>query len=169
MKHLILGGARSGKSCYAQQLATQSQKDVFYIATALAGDEEMRQRILRHQQERPPQWPLIEEPLFLAEALTKYAANDRCLIVDCLTLWLSNLLCHPQSQLFNEQYSALLAVLPDLPGDIVLVSNEVGLGIIPLGELSRRFVDASGSLHQALSPLCDRVLFMAAGLSLSLK
>lgn len=169
MKQLILGGARSGKSNYAQQLAANSKKQVIYIATAFAGDPEMLRRIQRHQQMRPEAWELIEEQIALADTLSKLANNNTCILVDCLTLWLSNLLCSQDPQLFQSQRDALLDIFPQLPGDIILVSNEVGQGIIPTGALSRRFVDEAGWLHQSLTPHCDRVFFVTAGLPLSLK
>jgi adenosylcobinamide kinase/adenosylcobinamide-phosphate guanylyltransferase len=169
MKQLILGGARSGKSRYAEQLAEHSGKEAYYLATATAGDQEMSARIQRHQQQRPSSWQLIEEELFLAEALSKHDSTDRCILVDCLTLWVSNLLCHENSELFAQQKNALLEILPSLACDLIFVSNEVGMGIIPMGELNRRFVDESGWLHQALATLCDKVTFVAAGLPLSLK
>ena len=169
MKQLVLGGARSGKSHYAEQQAKQSGKEVYYLATAAAGDREMTTRIQRHQQQRPSHWQLIEEELFLAETLSKHDSTDHCILVDCLTLWVSNLLCHENPQLFAQQKGALLETLPNLTCDLIFVSNEVGLGIIPMGELNRRFVDESGWLHQALATLCDKVTFVAAGLPLALK
>lgn len=169
MKQLILGGARSGKSRYAEQLAQQSGKNVYYLATATAGDQEMSARIQRHKQQRPSHWQLIEEELFLAETLSEHDSTDCCILVDCLTLWVSNLLCHENTQLFAQQKNALLEMLPNLTCDLIFVSNEVGLGVIPMGELNRRFVDESGWLHQDLAPLCEKVSFVAAGLPLSLK
>jgi len=171
MKELILGGARSGKSVLALQRAQSSGKDVTFIATASAGDAEMAARIARHRAERPAHWALVEEPIALAEVLLEHAAPQRCLLVDCLTLWLSNLLGDDDfdKQRFITQRNALLHTLPQLPGHLIMVSNEVGLGITPLGEVSRRFVDEAGRLHQQLATLCDRVTFIAAGLPLTLK
>lgn len=169
MKELILGGARSGKSALAQQRAADSRLQVTYIATATAGDEEMVRRIQRHQSERPAEWALIEEPIALAEALRQSAAPGRCLIVDCLTLWLSNLLCFANDGEFHQQRQALLDLLPQLPGHIILVSNEINMGVIPMGELSRRYCDEAGWLHQALAQQCQRVTLTVAGLPLLLK
>ncbi|MBL4606481.1 MAG: bifunctional adenosylcobinamide kinase/adenosylcobinamide-phosphate guanylyltransferase [Pseudomonadales bacterium] len=169
MKQLILGGARSGKSRYAEQLAGLSGKRVLYLATATAGDQEMAARIQLHQQQRPSSWQLIEEEICLAKVLFDHDATDHCILVDCLTLWVSNLLCHENPRLLDEQKTALLEILPKLSSDIIFVSNEVGMGIIPTGELNRRFVDESGWLHQALAPLCEKVTFVAAGLPLALK
>lgn len=171
MRELILGGARSGKSALAEQLAEQSGLTVTYIATAEAGDEEMAVRIAHHQARRPNDWELVETPFSLASALAKHAADERCLIVDCLTLWLSNLLVtEPLDETrFEMERKALLEVLPQLPGRVILVSNEVGLGIVPMGAVTRRFCDESGRLHQAVAALCDRVTFVTAGLPMTLK
>jgi len=169
MRSLILGGARSGKSALAERLAAESGLEVVYLATAQARDAEMAARIAHHRARRPAHWHEVEEPLALADALRAHARAERCLLVDCLTLWLSNLLGDADGERCARERQALLDVLPDLPGSIVLVSNEVGLGIVPLGELSRRFVDETGRLHQALAAVCERVLFVAAGLPLALK
>lgn len=169
MRELILGGVRSGKSALAERRAVESGLAVSYIATATAGDTEMAARIAHHRQRRPPTWQIVEEPCHLASALRSTAAPDRCVIVDCLTLWLTNLLLAEEAALLERERSLLLETLPALPGQIVLVSNEVGLGIVPLGELSRRFADEAGRLHQQLAALCERVTFVAAGLPLTLK
>ena len=169
MKTLILGGARSGKSALAERLAGDDGRDVIYIATAQAHDDEMHTRIAHHRVRRPAHWRSVEEPLALAETLRTHASEDRCLLVDCLTLWLSNLLIDPQPARFERERDALLDGLPALPGELLLVSNEVGLGIVPMGALSRRFVDEAGRLHQMLATHCERVLFVAAGLPIALK
>lgn len=169
MHSLILGGARSGKSALAERIASAHGDDVVYVATANAGDGEMRERIDRHRARRPLHWGCIEEPLRLADTLRAQARPGRCVLVDCLTLWLSNLLLDPDYGAQARECSALLAVLPDLPGAVVLVSNEVGLGVVPMGALSRRFVDEAGRLHQQLARNCERVIFVAAGLPLALK
>jgi len=168
-KHtLILGGARSGKSRFAEQLAANSQQSVVYIATAQGHDDEMQARIHRHQQQRPAHWQLIEEPIALADTLLTHSKTDNCILVDCLTLWLSNCLCHDEN-CWAQQKQALLGVLSELPGQVVFVSNEVGHGIVPLGQLSRDFVDESGWLHQAMAAKVARVEFIMAGLPLTLK
>lgn len=169
MQSLILGGARSGKSALAERWALASTHPVTYIATARVGDDEMAARIAHHRARRPASWACVEAPTALAAALALHAAEGRCLLVDCLTLWLSNLLIDAEGRMFERERDALLAVLPTLPGDILLVGNEVGCGIVPMGELSRRFVDEAGRLHQALAQVCDRVVFVAAGLPLALK
>ncbi len=169
MKELILGGVRSGKSRLAEQHALASGLEVFYIATATAGDVEMQQRIDHHQQRRPSTWQLIEEPLRLAKILQKYAAEDRCLLVDCLTLWLTNLLLTDDVSMFERERDALVEQLQALPGHIILVSNETGMGIVPEGKLARRFGDEAGRLHQNLAQICDRVILTVAGLPQLLK
>jgi len=169
MRSLILGGARSGKSALAERLAAESGLEVVYLATAQARDAEMAARIAHHRARRPALWHEVEEPLALADALRAHARAERCLLVDCLTLWLSNLLGDADGERFARERQALLEVLPGLPGTILLVSNEVGLGVVPMGELSRRFVDEAGRLHQVLAGVCERVLFVAAGLPLALK
>lgn len=169
MKELIFGGARSGKSGLAERHARESGLRVTFVATGAPGDAEMAERIRRHRTKRPVDWGLVEEPLALAAALRAHAAPDRCLLVDCLTLWLSNLLHADDAQRFTRERQALLDMLPALPGHIILVSNEVGLGVVPMGELTRRFCDEAGRLHQDLAKLCDRVTLVAAGLPLVLK
>lgn len=170
---LVLGGARSGKSAYAEKLAVESDLHVTYIATAQVYDSEFAQRISHHQARRPAHWQLVEEPFFLAAALKQHASPDRCLLVDCLTLWLAQWSCPdckpPQNKSWESECQALLDVLPDLPGEIILVSNEVGMGIVPLGEINRRFQDEQGRLNQAVAKHCNKVIFMAAGLPMMLK
>ena len=168
MRILIVGGARSGKSRYAERLALESGKETVYIATGWAGDEEMSARIARHREQRPQAWLTVEEPCALAKALQTHAAVNRCLIVDCLTLWLANLLEQGDGR-FQQERGALLDTLPNLPGTLCLVSNEVGLGIVPINPLARRFVDEAGWLHQDLAQLCERVVWIAAGLPQILK
>ncbi|WP_217874824.1 bifunctional adenosylcobinamide kinase/adenosylcobinamide-phosphate guanylyltransferase [Pseudoalteromonas shioyasakiensis] len=166
---LILGGARSGKSRFAEQQATDSNKALIYIATANAGDEEMTARINMHQADRAKHWQLVEEPLYLAKALQQHSQAENCILVDCLTLWLSNCLCQQGEAFWLKQKAALLDVQAKLPGEVIFVSNEVGHGIVPLGELSRQFVDHSGWLHQALAQQVARVEFVIAGLAQTLK
>lgn len=169
MRTLILGGARSGKSALAERLAAGTAREVVYIATAQAGDDEMTARIARHRADRPAHWGCVEEPWALVDALARHARADRCLLVDCLTLWLSNLLGDEDDVRFRRERDALLDLVPTLPGTVLLVSNEVGLGVVPMGALSRRFVDEAGRLHQSLAARCERVLFVVAGLPTILK
>ena len=170
MKELILGGARSGKSLYAESCATESGLDVIYVATAQALDDEMQQRIKHHQQQRPAHWQLIEEPINLVSTLKDNANNKTCILVDCLTLWLSNQLCSEEnkSQL-QGNINNLINILPELPGKIIFVSNEVSMGIIPMGEINRQFVDEAGRLHQRLATVCDKVTLMVAGIPSHIK
>ena len=166
---LILGGSRSGKSALAEQRAQDSGLPVIYLATATAGDAEMAARIAHHQARRPTHWQVIEEPVYLSKILQQHAAVDRCVLVDCLTLWLTNLLCHENPAYLAQEKNRFLEVLPSLPGQIILVSNEVGMGIVPLGELSRRFSDEAGCLNQAVARICARVTLSVAGLPFTLK
>ena len=177
---LVLGGARSGKSAYAERLTIESGKEVVYIATATAGDAEMAARIAHHRNTRPVEWITVEEPLALGNQLLRWSSPDRLILVDCLTLWLSNLLFSSGEEypevgeiilpaLFHEQQDMLASALTRCASDVVLVSNEVGLGIMPMGAVSRCFMDEQGRLNQAMAAICDRAVFVAAGLPLMLK
>ena len=178
---LILGGARSGKSALAERLARESGKDVAYLATAHAGDGEMHARIAHHRARRPPHWATLEEPLALAALLRRECTAGRLVLVDCLTLWLTNLMLCGAAPLeeagelvlparFDGERAALLELLDaGLPGELILVSNEVGMGIVPLGALSRRFADEAGRLNQDVAARTGRVILVAAGLPLVLK
>jgi adenosylcobinamide kinase / adenosylcobinamide-phosphate guanylyltransferase len=181
MNELIIGGARSGKSRYAEQRALDCGREVIYVATAESRDGEMARRIAHHRERRPADWGCVEEPLYLAARLRELAAPDTCILVDCLTLWLSNLLFAGQAAtqaeagaaiscpLFAGETSALIETLPQLPGRIILVSNEVGWGIVPMHPVSRLFADEQGRLNQRLAAVCERVTLVAAGLPLQLK
>jgi adenosylcobinamide kinase/adenosylcobinamide-phosphate guanylyltransferase len=169
MIQLILGGARSGKSRLAEQIAQDSALAVTYIATAQALDAEMQQRIAHHQMQRPAHWQLIEEPYSLAERLQQIDTPNQLILVDCLTLWMSNLLMHEDANLQVMECQKLLDVLPKLQSQIILVSNETGLGVVPMGEISRKFVDESGRLHQQLGQIADKVVFCVAGFPMILK
>lgn len=170
MKELILGGARSGKSHYAEICAAESGLDVIYVATAQALDDEMQHRIKHHQQQRPDHWQLIEEPINLVSVLKKHTNEKTCILVDCLTLWLSNQLCSEEHKHgLQNNINNLINILPALPGKIIFVSNEVSMGIIPLGELNRQFVDEAGRLHQRLASVCEKVTLMVAGIPSHIK
>ena len=169
MRELILGGARSGKSRLAEKLAADSGLAVTYIATSQALDGEMSTRIRQHRERRPAAWALVEEPIELARVLRESASAERCLLVDCLTLWLTNLLMLEDDARLLAEREALLDCLSELPGRIILVSNETGLGVVPMGELTRRYVDEAGWLHQAIAERCQRVVFTVAGLPMLLK
>ena len=168
MLTLILGGARSGKSRHAQRLAEASGLPVTVIATGQAKDPEMVARIAQHRADRPSSWRTLEVPLHLADALSDTAHTGHCVVVDCLTLWLLNLL-EAGEGVFETEREKLLALMPGVRGNVIFVVNEVGLGVVPLGELSRRFVDEAGRLNQTLAQAVERVTFVAAGLPLALK
>lgn len=169
MLQLILGGARSGKSRLAEQTAIDRQLAVTYVATAQALDFEMQSRITHHQNQRPSHWSLVEEPLFLAKTLQKIDRPNQIILVDCLTLWLTNLLLLEDQNVQQFECEQLLKILPTLQSEIILVSNETGLGVVPLGEISRRFVDEAGRLHQSLGQIADKVVFCVAGFPMILK
>ena len=136
-------------------------------ATSQPLDGEMNARVAQHRARRPAHWALVEEPLALARVLREQAAPGRCLLVDCLTLWLVHFLEQPAA--FMAVRQTLLDTLAGVPGDVLLVSNEIGCGVVPLGEISRKFVDESGWLHQKLASLADKVTFCVAGLPMVLK
>ncbi|MEM9304874.1 MAG: bifunctional adenosylcobinamide kinase/adenosylcobinamide-phosphate guanylyltransferase [Pseudomonadota bacterium] len=165
--HFLLGGARSGKSRRAQLLAEATADDRVFIATAEPLDEEMGERIARHQAERGPGWQTVEAPIGLANAIAEHAAPGRALVVDCLTLWLSNLMHHGQDPVGAT--AVLVGALEAAAGPVFLVSNEVGLGLVPGTPLGRSFRDEQGRLNQAVAAACDRVELVVAGLPMSLK
>jgi adenosylcobinamide kinase/adenosylcobinamide-phosphate guanylyltransferase len=170
---LIIGGARSGKSSLAESRCLAKLNDtplssLIYIATATAGDGEMAARIGKHQSQRDARWQVIEAPLELVDVLAE-VPQHAVVLVDCLTLWLTNWLCERGLEAYLYEQARLLDVLARSKANIVLVSNEVGYGIVPMGELSRQFVDESGRLHQAIAAIATRVDFVMAGLPLTLK
>ena len=181
--HLITGGARSGKSAYAEQLAAQAEaagQQIIYIATSAGNDAEMQRRVALHRQQRPAHWVTVESPLQLAAALQQWNQAQYWILVDCLTVWLSNLLFSgdqhfPETGLITppaivaEQRAALLEQLTDSLADVTLVSNEVGLGIIPMGAVTRWYVDEAGRLNQAVAKVAQQVTLVVAGLPLPLK
>jgi len=166
---LILGGVRSGKSRLAEQLARASGLPVTYLATATASDGEMRERIAAHQARRPSDWRLIEEPLALPKVLASECQAGRCVLVECLTLWLANLLWTDEPGRLDAELAALDALLPKLAGTIIFVGNEVSLGVIPVNDLARRYGDLAGSLHQRIAAEAEQVVLTVAGLPLVLK
>ena len=181
MRELIIGGARSGKSTLAEKRALESGLQVIYVATAQALDGEMKHRIALHQARRPATWGLVESPLDLAATLQRHAAPGVCLLVDCLTLWLTNVLFAGDAArqaedgqpvdcaVFRNEVQALVDVLPQLPGRIIIVSNEVGWGVVPMAAVSRLFADEQGRLNQRVAAVCEKVTLVAAGLPLALK
>lgn len=184
MRELILGGARSGKSRLAEKKAVVCEAlgmEVVYIATAEALDAEMSERLAHHRAQRPGHWLTVEEPIALAQALQAHAAPNHCLIIDCLTLWLSALVFKGEAgqqmeagepiacAFFARERQALLDVLPQLPGEIILVSNEIGSGVVPENRLARRFADEQGRLNQDVAARCERVTLSVAGIPLALR
>ncbi|MFL0796206.1 MAG: bifunctional adenosylcobinamide kinase/adenosylcobinamide-phosphate guanylyltransferase [Cellvibrionaceae bacterium] len=174
MKQLILGGARSGKSNFAQDLALQEhlpleqRLPVTVIATAEAGDKEMAERIARHQEDRPKGWTTVEAAITLGSALQQADKQKGLILVDCLTLWITNLLLAEKGTL-EKEVANLLEILDSINSDIIFVSNETGQGIIPMDPLSRRFVDEAGRLHQQIAKATDRTIYVVAGLPQVLK
>lgn len=164
---LVLGGARSGKSTYAEKLAEDHGETCVYLATAAAGDAEMTQRIAEHRRRRGPRWRTHEEPIDLAGALAATVSPRDVVVVDCLTLWLSNVMFADLN--VESECGKLLAALPGLAGPVIFVSNEVGLGIVPDNALARRFRDEAGRLNQAVAAAAQSVVFLAAGLPMTLK
>ena len=167
---LILGGIRSGKSSLAERLVSEQPDPVVYVATATAGNGEMSERIRRHQRRRPVSWGLVEEPVELGSLLNRQAtlSPPPCVLIDCMSLWVSNLL-HAGDALFVREKESFLTALAGYPGSVVIVSNEVGLGTIGMDPLTRRFADELGWLNQALAKRCDRVVMSVAGIALTLK
>jgi len=181
MRELIIGGARSGKSTLAEKRALESGLHVIYVATAQALDGEMQERIALHKARRPADWGLVETTMDLAVTLQRHAAPGVCLLVDCLTLWLTNVLfagaAARQAEagetvdcpLFRKEVQGLVETLPQLPGRVIMVSNEVGWGIVPMNAISRLFADEQGRLNQRVAAVCENVTLVAAGLPLALK
>lgn len=166
---LVLGGARSGKSNFAQQLASANQLPVLYIATATVSDNEMAERIAHHQHNRPSEWRVRESPLDLIAVLIEEGKQQQTILVDCLTLWLNNQLFNFPEQNFEQLFEQLITVLSNCSARVIFVANEVGLGIIPMGNISRKFVDEAGRLNQKIAKMASQVFFIAAGLPLALK
>ena len=168
---LVLGGARSGKSRHAQAVAEAGIGDaggsLTFIATAQAFDDEMRDRIARHRADRDARWTTLEAPVALAEAVAAADVPGGCVLVDCLTLWASNMLLGEED--WERRLDELVAALAAARGRIILVSNEVGLGIVPDNALARRFRDIAGTINQRLAAAADEVVLMVAGLSVPVK
>lgn len=163
----VLGGARSGKSSFAEGLIEASGMDAVYLATGRAWDDEMSERIAQHKQRRGGSWTTIEEPLDLVGVLQRECTGNRAVLVDCLTLWLTNLMMSEKD--IETETARLVAALRELKGAVVLVSNEVGLGIVPENRMARDFRDHAGRLHQAVAGAAAQVYFVAAGLPLKMK
>lgn len=166
----ITGGARSGKSRLAESLANAYGEPLGYLATGQAGDGEMAERIARHQARRGAQWQTMEEPLDLAGVLTGHDGYFRAVLVDCVTLWLTNLLLtHDEPGTVMAEVKKLAALLPTLQTPVILVSNEVGMGIVPENRLARTFRDLAGEANELLAATADEVYVTFSGLPLKLK
>ncbi|HEX7908944.1 MAG TPA: bifunctional adenosylcobinamide kinase/adenosylcobinamide-phosphate guanylyltransferase [Paraburkholderia sp.] len=171
----VIGGARSGKSAHAEQLARDSAMPVTYVATArVADDAEFSARIAHHRERRPVHWRLFEADIDLAGAVTRIDAPGHCMLIDCLTLWLANLLCPPEGDALpadqtHAHVAALEAALVNAKGKVIVVSNEIGLGVVPLGAATRLYVDELGRLNQRIAALSTQATMMVAGLPLALK
>ena len=168
MIELVVGGARSGKSRYALKAAEALSPRPVFVATATADDAAMEARIRRHRKERGAHWGLLEVPFDLASAIRSAVPED-VMVVDCLTLWISNWLCSADSGGWPKERAAFLAALTETRSKVFLVSNEVGMGVVPMGKLTREFVDQSGWLHQDVAALADRVTLMHFGIPTLIK
>ncbi|MGV8936858.1 MAG: bifunctional adenosylcobinamide kinase/adenosylcobinamide-phosphate guanylyltransferase [Allorhizobium sp.] len=164
---LVLGGARSGKSRFAEQLIADSGLERHYVATGRAFDDEMVERIARHKVDRGEGWTTHEEPLDLVSTLSRIDGAQKAVLVDCLTLWLTNLMMAERD--IAVESHRLVAALPELRARVVFVSNEVGLGIVPENHMARQFRDHAGRLHQMVAASASDVYFIAAGLPLKMK
>lgn len=164
---LVTGGARSGKSGFAEQLALKAGRCPIYVATSAAWDQEMADRIGHHKARRDERWTTVEEQLDLVGTLARHCGPDRVVLVDCLTLWLTNLILADRDLALDT--ASLAAAIPDLAGPVIFVTNEVGLGIVPDNAMARAFRDAQGRLNQELARVCGRVVLVACGLPLLLK
>ncbi|MGB0496557.1 MAG: bifunctional adenosylcobinamide kinase/adenosylcobinamide-phosphate guanylyltransferase [Kangiellaceae bacterium] len=174
MIKLILGGARSGKSSFAENIAKTNHKNVCYIATATAGDNEMADRIAHHQSTRPKHWDLMEEPFYLSQSMRNLENFRGTVLIDCVTLWLSNWICLVDQEPnklndWQDERQNFLDALVTSRSKVIIVSNEVGSGIVPMGELTRQFADNAGWLNQNLAEIADQVTLVVAGLPLLLK
>jgi adenosylcobinamide kinase/adenosylcobinamide-phosphate guanylyltransferase len=169
MNTLILGGVRSGKSRLAETLALETGRRVIYIATASGDDEAMTARIALHRERRPTQWGNVEEKIHLASVIDAHADDDTCLLIDCLSLWITNLLLAEDDAQLNAETDEFLTRLANTRGEIIMVSSESNMGVIPMGELSRRYCDLIGGLHQQVAAASERVILTIAGLPHTLK
>jgi adenosylcobinamide kinase / adenosylcobinamide-phosphate guanylyltransferase len=169
-KILVLGGCRSGKSAHALRLAEQMGPRRLFVATCVPRDEEMRERVYRHQRERGESWQTLEVPVTLADAVATRSASAEVMLVDCLTLWLSNLLMETDDEARLRRHVDVLArAVAAAPNAIILVSNEVGAGIVPENRLARRYRDLAGWTNQAMAAVCDRVVWTVAGIPVTIK
>lgn len=173
MKHLVIGGVRSGKSAHgqilAQALAKENETQVVYLATAQALDKSMDDRIQQHKENRPSEWLLVEESLDIAGVLLAPENQDKVILIECMTLWLTNLLCLEDDEVFDQHKSAFIDAISNTQAKLVCISSEVGAGIMPLNSMARRFGDEAGRLNQQLASVSEQVELVCAGLPLKLK
>ena len=174
MKTLVLGGVKSGKSRHAEKLAKASGKEITVIATAIAGDEEMRERIARHQADRPAHWKVVEAPLALTNALqsinAKAQVENSHIVIDCLTLWITQLLCSDYSEpQMQQEIDSFVMAVRHFKGELTIVSNETNMGVMPVDALSLRYGDTIGILHQQLACDVGTVVLMVAGLPVTVR
>ena len=167
----VIGGCRSGKSRYALNLADQiSEDNKIFIATCVPGDEEMKQRVLHHQKERAAQWKTLEVPVLLPKAIKDISRKTEVVLVDCLTLWLNNIFAkNDDKETIRKQIRQLSQSLRKVQCPVILVSNEVGAGIVPENKLARRFRDVMGFVNQTVSDISDQVIWMIAGIPVTIK
>ena len=168
---LVIGGCRSGKSRFALELAEQvSEENRIFIATSAPEDDEMKERVARHQRERGDRWTTVEAPVRLPEAIIDYSREGNILLVDCITLWISNLLLETGDEITILEYlQRLIESLAASPCPVIMVSNEVGTGIVPENRLARQFRDIVGAANQRLAACSDRVVWMVAGIPVFIK
>lgn len=173
MKHLVIGGVRSGKSAHgqelAQTLADAESREVVYLATAQALDKGMLDRIEKHQNSRPEHWLLVEESIDIASILLAPENQNKVILIECMTLWLTNLICLEDDEAFNRHKSAFISAIEQTQAKLVCISSEVGVGIMPMNAMARRFGDEAGLLNQELARLSEQVELVCAGLPLKLK
>jgi len=166
----VIGGCRSGKSAHAQALAEAIEGKKLYLATCVPNDEEMAERVRLHQEQRGKQWETLEEPIELASSIAKHSGDCDVILVDCLTLWTSNLLLSPdKAPQLNDACRALVQSLKTARCPVILVSNEVGTGIVPENELARRYRDEAGRINQQIAAVADQVIWMVAGIPVTIK
>lgn len=170
MRYLVTGGNRSGKSAYAEKIAADSGLSVIYLATAVGGDAEMAARIEQHRRRRPAHWGICEETRRLAWTLQQHSREDGCILLDCITLWLANFITAAGVAAdYPEEKRLLLDIISTLPGMLIIVTNELGMGMVPADHLSRWYRDEVGELNQQLARNCHHVVWITAGLPIQLK
>ncbi len=164
---LIIGGAKSGKSSFALRLCSSMKGKKIFVATAVATDSEMEEKIKRHRKERGKEWITIEEPVDIAEIIERFDSKETVILVDCLTFWLNNLFMKKEN--VEERIEKLIRILSGIKGNVVIVSNEVGMGIVPADEISRKYRELLGLLNQKIAHLAEKVVFMICGIPVLIK